>query len=180
MLVNALTNNTYARSVAHLQQHNGFGGTSPLPTGSTSLDRFVRTVSLMRQYNPRKNVSPIDYAFDMLTSVAQGEYTKWSLVYDLHRRRVYFQTQANSQRRYIDLTALDFACTTPVQVLDINASGKGDVTPQFKPYQESVNRELIGHAYGKTPFLAKMPAERLDAIARYPTAATKCKAAQRS
>ncbi|ETX05327.1 linear amide C-N hydrolase [Candidatus Entotheonella palauensis] len=180
MAVKALTNNTYAKSVGHLQQHQGFGGTTPPPTGSKSLDRFVRTASLVRQYDPQTHRSPIDYAFDILTNVAQGEYTKWSLVYDLHRQRIYFQTQANPQRRYIDLPSLDFACATPVQVLDINAAGSGDVTPQFRAYEESINRELIGKAYGKTPFLANMPAERLDGIARYPTAATQCKQGQRS
>ncbi len=128
----------------------------------------------MRQYDPKTNLSPIDYAFDILTHVAQGEYTKWSLVYDLHHRRIYFRTQANPQRRYIDLPALDFACDTPVQVADINAAGDGDITPQLRTYRESLNRELIGNAFGKTPFLAAIPADRLDAIARYPTATTRC------
>ena len=174
MAVKALTNDTYAQSVTHLQQHDGFGGKTPLPTDSGSLARFVRTASLVRQYDPKANSSPIDYAFDILTNVAQGTSTKWSLVYDLHQQRIYFRTQANPSRRFIDLNALDFSCTTPVQVLDINAAGSGDITSQFQVYQESLNRELIGNAYRKTSFLAQIPDRSLDAIARYPAAATRC------
>ena len=174
MAVKALTNTAYAQSVDHLKQYEGFGGTTPVPTGSASLDRFVRTASLVRQYDPKSKSSPIDYAFNILANVAQGHSTKWSMVYDLHARRIYLQTQRNPQRRYIDLHALDFSCTTPVQVLDINAAGRGDITSTFQAYDESLNRELIGQAYGKTPFLANMPSRRLDGIARYPEAATRC------
>ncbi len=145
-----------------------------MPTGSASLDRFVRTASLVRQYDPKSHVSPIDYAFQILANVAQGEATKWSMVYDLHAWRIYLRTQRNPQRRYIELHALDFSCTTPVQVLDINAAGSGDITSTFQPYETSLNRELVGQSYGKTPFLANMPPRRLDGIARYPEAATRC------
>ncbi len=174
LAVKALTNNTYTQSVTFLQQHAGFGGTAPLPSGSRSLSRFVRTASRVRQYDPQTSPAAIDYAFDILANVAQGTFTKWRIVYNLHQQRVYFRTLANPQRRHIDLRALDFSCTTPVQVLDIKAAGAGDVTRQFQTYSEALNRQLIGRAFKKTSFLAGTPSRTLDALARYPDIATNC------
>jgi len=172
MAVKALTNHAYSQSVAFLRQHEGFGGTLPLPTSSRSLDRFARVVSRVSQYDLQTSPSAIDYAFEILANVAQGPHTtsptQWSIVYDLHHRRVYFRTLGNPHRRYIEISAFDFSCTTPVQVLDIHTAGRGNMTPHFQAYDAHRNRELIGTAFRHTPFLADTPAQVLDVIANYP------------
>ncbi len=172
MSVKALTNHTYAQSVAFLQQHEGFGGTQPLPASHRSLDRFARAASLVSQYDPQTHRSAIDYAFEVLANVAQKPHTKsptlWSLVYDIHQRRIHFRTLRNPNRRYIDLDDFDYSCTMPVQVLDINREGRGNMTPQFSTYDQKGNRDQIGNAIRKTPFLADTPSHVIDALAEYP------------
>lgn len=169
MPFNVLTNSTYAESVAFLKQHEGFGGTTPLGTTTTSsLDRFARAADMLEHYDPTVAGEAVEYTFDILTNVAQGDSTKWSIVYDIAKRRVYFRTFVNPQIRYVDMNAFDFSCDTPVKLLDINAKGSGDVTNNFVEYTRQLNRNLIEDAYKKTDFLAGVPDAVLDEVADYP------------
>jgi choloylglycine hydrolase len=164
----ALTNSPYAQSIEFLKQHEGFGGTTPIGTTTNSLDRFARVANMLKNYEPTTSEGAHEYAFGILKNVSAGARTKWSIVYDIARRRVYFRTFANSQIRYFDLNAFDFSCDTPVKVLDINAEGSGEITNNFIEYTRQLNRNLIGNAYKKTEFLAGVPDEVLDQIADYP------------
>jgi hypothetical integral membrane protein (TIGR02206 family) len=168
MPFNVLTNNTYAESVEFLKQHEGFGGTLPIADTNASLDRFARVANLLKHYDPSDSGSAIEYAFGILTNVAQGDRTKWSIVYDIPKRRIYFRTLTNPQLRYVDLNAFDFSCKTPIKVLDINAGKSGDVTNDFVDYTFQLNRTLVGNAFKKTGFTANIPDEMLDLIAHYP------------
>ncbi len=171
MPINVLTNSIYAQSIAFLKQHQGFGGAKSIGNTSSSYDRFVRAANLVNQYDPGTSDSAIEYAFEILSNVAQGNFTKWSIVYDLAQRRIYFRTFANSQVRYFDLKTFDFSCGTPVKVLDINVDGSGDVTKKFVEYTRQLNRGLIENAYKQTEFLANIPDDVLDRIAAYPESA---------
>jgi penicillin V acylase-like amidase (Ntn superfamily) len=170
---NVLTNNTYADSVAFLQQCKGFGGIVSIGSTNASLDRFARAAKLLKQYDPQPSGSPVEYAFAILVNVAQGDFTKWSIVYDLGKQRVYVRTLANPQQRYFDLNAFDFSCKTPVKALDINAGKAGDITREFVDYTFQRNRDLVGKTFKQTPFTVNTPDTTLDAIAQYPDT-TRC------
>jgi choloylglycine hydrolase len=163
-----LTNDTYDRSVAYARQFRGLGGSRVDKSGPASLDRFVRAASAVGVYDPVKGSSGVDYAFGVLADVAQGEYTKWSIVYDLGRLRVYFRTRDSSAIKYVDLRAFDLSCATPVTVLDVNAPLAGDVSKRFEDYTYERDRALVEASFRGVPFLAKTPAPLLDAVARYP------------
>lgn len=167
--ITTLTNHTYTQSMAFLQQHVGFGGILPLPASTHSLDRFVRAAHLVQQYDPLTGPAAVDYAFDILTNIAQGSFTKWSIVYDIHHRRIHLRTLANPRRRSIDMHMFNFSCATPVQVLDINTDGAGDVTRKFQVYTQQINRQMIGTTFAKTELVAHLSPEVLDGIARYPS-----------
>lgn len=168
MAVKTLTNDTYSASIEFLKKHEGFGGKLPIPDGPGSLERFVRASKFIKTYDPKISKSAVDYAFDILANVAQSEWTKWSIVYDIQNLRVYFRTFANRETRYIDLDSLDFSCTTDVKVLDMNAEGSGNILDDFLDYTQEVNRKLIGNVFKKTEFLKDTPEDVLDAISRYP------------
>ncbi len=173
----ALTNNTYDDSRQSLRDLKPFGGTQPLPTGFGSLARFARAALYVERYDPADSVSVIDYAFDALAAVSSGMFTKWSIVYDVPARTIRFRTFRNQQIRTIDLEAFDFAGSTPVKMLDVNArpSGKpdaGDVTAAFTDYTLQANRDLIYRVFRGIAFLRDVPDEALDAIARYPETTT--------
>jgi penicillin V acylase-like amidase (Ntn superfamily) len=168
MSFKALTNSPYAQSVEFLKQHEGFGGTTPIGTTTSSLDRFARAANMLKNYEPTTSEGTREYAFDILKNVSAGARTKWSIVYDIESRRVYFRTFANPQIRYFELNTFDFSCNTSVKVLDINAEGSGNITNNFIEYTRQLNRNLIGNAYKKTDFLAGVSDEVLDQIADYP------------
>lgn len=159
----ALTNDTYERSAAYARSFNRV--TREIST--SSLDRFA-VAAHAAEAGPAAGVPPVDAAFEVLSRVAQGEYTQWSIVYDIRAMRVHFRTHAHPTVRWIDLAKLDFDCATPVRMLDMSATLAGDVTARLEDYSRDANRALIGAAYAKTEFLRNVPAARLDALASFP------------
>jgi choloylglycine hydrolase len=174
-----LTNDTYDNSAAYLETHVGFGGAAPVPQSRRSLDRFVRAAAAVSEFDPDAGDSAVDYAFGILASVAQGEFTKWSIVYDLSGLQVSFRTRGNPGTRRIDLGRLDFSCATPVRIIDIDADLSGDITDLLLPYTLEANRALVDSAFAKTPFLADTPPSVLEYLAQYPES-TPCEQKLRS
>ena len=166
MPVKVLTNNTYGKSVAFVDKFTGFGGTQPIPQSSNSLDRFARAASLVNSYDGEDD--KVDYGFDILSNVAQGSYTQWSIVYDIPNRRVHFRTRSAPGKRYIELDAIDFACASPVIVLDLNEDFSGDATERLAEYTRQQNFKLIKNSFRKTSFLKNVPLSALRELATYP------------
>jgi choloylglycine hydrolase len=164
----ALTNDCYAHSVEYARSFNR----AAHELSTSSLDRFA-VAALAAEAGPPKGATPVDAAFEVLARVAQGEYTQWSIVYDIAAMRVYFRTRAHPEVRWIDVTKLDFDCASPVRVLDLDAPLAGDVTGRFADYSYDANRRLVGASYAQTEFLRDVPAAALDELARYPDA-TRC------
>ena len=78
--VKVLTNSTYASSLEFLKQHQGFGGVLPIGHSQDSLDRFVRAADMLARFDAHDAESAIEYGFTILAEVAQGDWTKWSIV----------------------------------------------------------------------------------------------------
>jgi penicillin V acylase-like amidase (Ntn superfamily) len=167
MPVRALANSTYADSVAAFERARSKG---EVPTTVSSLDRFVRAAMMAGQ----GNADPIARGFEILASVAQPYFTRWSVVYDLGAREVHFRTEGNRAIRRVALAGLDFSCGTPVKMLDVTAGGAGDVSAAFVDYSETANRALIESAFTKTPFLREVPAAARDAMAANPGTTSSC------
>src|SRR6266700_6230996 len=170
MPVRALTNSTYSDSVAAFERARSKG---EVPTSVSSLDRFVRAAMLAGG----GNADPIARGFEILAAVAQPDFTRWSIVYDLSAREVYFRTEGNQAIRRVALAGLDFSCSTPVKMLDVTAGGAGDVSAAFVDYSEAANRALIESAFTKTPFLREVPAAARDAMSANPGTTSSCAAA---
>ncbi|MCP5108287.1 MAG: hypothetical protein GY950_33180, partial [bacterium] len=90
------------------------------------------------------------------------------IVYDVKNSRIYFRTRANSAVRFLDFKKFDFACGTPVKVLNISSNRKGDVTAFFTGYSFKANHELIKKSFSETYFLRNEPKEDIRERARYP------------
>ncbi len=163
----ALTNSTYEESKEYLKEHKGFGGEEPIPSGVGSLERFARASSMLSQYDPER-AGATDFGFDILSSVSQGQWSVWNMIYDLVDRRIHFRTFDSQKIRWVDLDSLDFSCTTEVEILDVNAELAGSVHQDLVPYTREANRKLIGTVFEETPFLRGFPDEALDALADYP------------
>jgi len=165
LLSPALTNSTYAASMTDLTER------TDAPEGGGSLERFCRASEMVKSYLPcpccgsEDNIT--EYAFSILDNVSAGEWTQWSIVYNIPERRIDYFTYANQELRSVELSSFDFSCDTPVLILDVN-SGTGEVDELFTDYTYEANRELIGDVYGSLGFLQGVPEQALDAIAAYP------------
>jgi hypothetical protein len=99
--------------------------------------------------------------------VAQGSYTRWSIVYDLRAGRVYWRTRENRRVRSVALSAFDLSCASPVKLLAIDEGG-GDMARRFADYTPEANRRLVTSSVRQTEFLAGMPPEAIAEAARHP------------
>jgi penicillin V acylase-like amidase (Ntn superfamily) len=170
MPVKVLTNNTYKESAEYLKRHEGFGGNEKPVNDVSSLSRFVRACSMVNSYNPTAGQNAVDYGFNILNSVSQGNFTQWSIVYDIKNRMVYFKTLESSKIKNINLSNSDFSCSNEVKMIDINTSAEGNVDSQMGGYTYDANRKLIEDSYSNVDFLKKIPAESKDKAAKYPEA----------
>jgi penicillin V acylase-like amidase (Ntn superfamily) len=167
MPVRALANSTYADSIAAFEKARGNG---VMPATVSSIDRFVRAAMLAGQ----GSVEPIARGFEILASVAQPDFTRWSVVYDLRAREVHFRTDGNQAIRRLALAGLDFSCGAPVKMLDIASGSAGDVGGVLLDYTAAANRTLIESAFTKTPFLREVPSATKDTLAAHPSVTSSC------
>ena len=168
MPVNVLTNSTYAQSLDFLKLHKGFGGEIPIPRNNGSLERFVRISHMVKEYDAKKSKDIVNYGFEILTSVSMGDYTKWSIIYDIERSCIYFHTCSKKKIKKIDLHSLDFSCETPVQAININTSLSGDITGKCVNYTFKMNKKLIRNTFCKTYFLKDISEDLLERVFQYP------------
>ena len=148
--VSVLANDRYDQSLAYLSDITGFGGNQPVPIGTSSLQRFARAASMIRQTS--SSADPVARAFAILDSVRQTN-TRWSIVYDPTAGTVYYRTDANRAIRWVGFTTFDVGCTSPVKILDMNTSLTGDLAPYFTDYTSAANIALVNQSYDATPFL---------------------------
>lgn len=103
---------------------------SKKPNGS-SVDRFSNACAMIQQYKRAKTSKPlVDYSFDILSRVAQGNFTKWSIVYDLSNKKIYFKTTEHQQVKTVTLNQFRFECSAPPKWYDLNQDDKGEVKQQ--------------------------------------------------
>jgi penicillin V acylase-like amidase (Ntn superfamily) len=164
-----ITNNTCEESLAYLSQCNGFGGSKPIKQGSwDSLDRFTIAAERIKTYQPQDSKqSPVQYAFDTLAAVRQGDATKWTIVYDLKKLEIHYKTDRTAEVRTVQLAGLDFNTQTPVRMISINTSHFGVLNPYFSDYDADVNRWMIYYSIRHTPQTKDLPDELIEAFAAY-------------
>jgi penicillin V acylase-like amidase (Ntn superfamily) len=165
--VRALANSTYADSLTALEAATQRGN---VPTSLSSLDRFVRAAVQARTAGD----NAIARGFEILATVAQPNFTRWSIVYDLGAGEVHFRTDGNSAIRRVALSGLDFSCVTPVRMHDVTAAGAGDITRDFVDYTQAANRALIEATFTKTSVLRGVPADARDAVGAHPGTTSSC------
>ncbi len=165
MVVNTLTNNTYADSVAHLADFVGFGGSDPIPSDSGSLSRFVRASSLALADHSQ---TVPDSAFAILDTVRNSSV--WNLVYRPDLTKVWFRTQVTTSIKSLDLSAFDLDCAEDgdALLLDIDTTAAGDVTGDFAPYDYDTNLDLIDRSYAD--IINYLPPGTPGIVAAYPEA----------
>lgn len=165
-----ITNDTCTESLRFLAQHEGFGGTQSIRTGShASLDRFVVAADRLRDYQPDvSRTEAIQYAFGTLAAVRQGNGTKWSIVYDLKNLEIHYKTQRRSEVRTLRVKDLDFSVKAPVRTIGINTPHTGLLNPYLADYDPDINRWMVFYTVRQTPMIAQLPDALIEMLATYP------------
>jgi hypothetical protein len=69
------------------------------PNNKNKYPRFVRAACLLRDYDPKSHVSPMEYVFAVLENLG-GPMTRRSYVVDLNNKTVHFRTGSRPQTRH--------------------------------------------------------------------------------
>lgn len=170
----ALTNDIYKSSVDYFTSNGTMFDNDNIlmsyedSVENLSLAAFSILMNKLNEYDSERHESAVDFAFNVLKKVKYGDFSKWSIVYDLTKMKVYYFTSGSEDVKFIDLKLLDFSSSSPVLMIDINERAEGSVTERLVEYTTETNRALIEIAYSRTPFLKDTPDEILDLIAEYP------------
>jgi choloylglycine hydrolase len=131
-----LTNNTYDESVKSYKNSS--------TNGNNSLQRFGQACNMIQQLKADNNIKPvIDYAFDILGEVAQGNYTKWSIVYDITNKTIQFRTNRFKQIKTVSFSSFDFNCSSTAKVWDMNQTGNGSISNLFENFSATINKRIV-------------------------------------
>lgn len=155
-----LTNTVYSDAVQQIKsgkdRHHG----------DNSVARFATACNMVQQFNTTKE-QPVNYAFSILNKVAQGDYTKWSIVYDITNRQIYFTTNRNKERKTFSLSEFRYSCNAPSLSLDINQTKSGAVSTYFTPLSLEKNKTLIETSAMESRSQIQISAEAIAGAAAY-------------
>jgi len=167
-----LTNTTYSESIDYYRQSRQPGNPQ---NGNNSLERFGKACSMIRELQSgRKEVAPVDYAFTILGAVAQGSFTKWSIVYDISNRSIQFTTHRFQQRKTVRFTSFDFTCNKTSKAWDMNQVATGDISARFGNFTASHNKKLIETAFKESRSRLDVDDKTIATLVGYPSEIT-CK-----
>ena len=142
-----LANSSYEDSAAYLQAH-------PLPAqppagakDRSSLSRFGQAAARAAAFQATRPTQDLNYAFDTLDQVAQGDFTVWRVVYDVTGREIHFCTRSNDRRRKVDLKLIDFSCARPARFLNIQTRPAAAPGTEFEDLTEARHRQYLENFY---------------------------------
>lgn len=165
--VTVLANTSYEDSLRFWRRK----GESSLPRGSGSEARFARTATQLGTMTGVSGRQAIDRAFSILGNVAQRS-TRWSIVYDQTAQIVYFRTDTHHDVRLLQTSALNFSCSGPVRLVDLDLKAGGDISAHLVPYSAEANQLLVNKNYRASSVTRRTPPSEIQAIADHPALAT--------
>ncbi len=172
-----LCNNQYSNELDSLKQYQGFGGDRTIDLKNKSINnRFIYGAQMLEFTKQNPAESNVNYAFDILKRLDIG-LTKWSIVFDVKNRKMYYRTSEGMNIKHIDFSSFDFSCGKPIMMLDINNDlPAGDVKEYFIPYTMQENKAQLEKAFICIDGMKeeKTFPEMIERLANYPET-MKCK-----
>ncbi|MEO5564551.1 MAG: linear amide C-N hydrolase, partial [Chitinophagaceae bacterium] len=156
-----LTNDTYERSV--MSKNKG------TYNGDNSLERFSTACNMIQQYKANPNgKSLVDQSFDILNKVSQGDFTKWSIIYDISNKKIWFKTEQFQQLRSLNFSSFDFSCKKESKISDINGPEKGDMSSLLVNFSNDLNQRILEKTLVQTSSRIVLTREQKQALLAYP------------
>ncbi len=177
-----LTNNTYDESISYLKQFDVLGGDKKVEWNTIydiewshdqtqSINKvFATAANRMDKIDEIEDL--VKSGFEILTSVTINDHTKWSTVFDISNRIIYFKNEKHEDIVALKMSDFNFKADHPSMILDIQSATPENVLSQFVDYTTAINTDYVFNAYkplmedGFIPF--RLPDEALEAQARYP------------
>lgn len=154
-----LTNTVYHEAVKQVKaKKSGY---------DNSVERFATACTMIRQFQNTGNTDHVDYAFTILDRVAQKGYTKWSIVYDISKRQIYYRTDVQPQRKVLAFGATDFSCTGTTPSIHLSAPGSGNVAGKLTPLSFEQNKKLIEQSARESQSQVTITKESIAGAAGY-------------
>ena len=133
-----------------------------------SIGRFATACAMVTRFkDPATAVAPVDYAFSILGEVAQGNYTKWSIVYDISGRGIHFITHDRQQRKSISFKDVNLSCSTQPLAFPLESTAKGNIAPLMKPLDALAHRTILEKSVRESSTTVQLPREEVDKVAGY-------------
>jgi penicillin V acylase-like amidase (Ntn superfamily) len=153
-----LTNTIYKDA---LQQYK-----SNKETTDNSVQRFTTACNMVQQFQKMPhNKNGVDYAFDILNEVSQGDYTKWSIVYDIANMQMHFKT--NNKLRNILFNQINFACNNNTLYFNLKDSKAGMIAKSFNTLSFLENKNLLFQSVKESGNRINVPELALNSAAAY-------------
>lgn len=163
-----LTNDRYDFALKTTGAATGRSESQP-PFSRSSLQRFAKACDRLKKLDPKNNgESVIDYSFSILQDVAQGTHTKWSIVYDIARKKIYFKSLDAPEVKSIAFSSFDLDCTSGSKARDINQPGKGDVAESFVDFTPELNKEMVSRSFMESGSQIRISEARKQETWEYP------------
>lgn len=138
--VKAMSNMSYARALdAYKRGGPRFWWSNP----GQSAERFAAAHARNTSYDASRETNAVNYAFGTLVNVVGAPHTKWSIVYDIAKREIWYGTVVSRPVKHLSFKKMDFSCDAPLLMLDVNAAVEGDVEKFFTPYDHDVNLKVF-------------------------------------
>jgi choloylglycine hydrolase len=156
-----LTNSTYEQSAL-----NDSKGTAGL---DNSLQRFSTACKMLRSYiTTGPESSLVDYSFEILDQVSQGDFTKWSIVYDITAKKINFKTNQYRQVRSVNFSSFDFSCLKSSRIVDVNRPEPGNMDSFFEDFSNQFNQAVVEKTIVQSSPRITITASEKQAIIGYP------------
>ena len=110
-----------------------------------SPERFAAVAKQVAQYKPSTHTDSTRYALDSLV-LAANQYTLWSVVYNIDKRKIWFRTVRSGNTKYVNLSDFDFSCNATSLILDVDTHEQGHVADKYRPYDRQMNQRVFSEA----------------------------------
>lgn len=109
-----------------------------------SVQRFATACRMVQQYQANDiKEEPVDYAFSILKNVSQKDYTKWSIVYDITNKEIYFMTKDQPQRKKFSLRNFSYSCNSAPVAFSLSDPHSGDISKLFTTLDFDLNKKVL-------------------------------------
>ncbi|MEO6490136.1 MAG: linear amide C-N hydrolase [Ferruginibacter sp.] len=161
-----LTNDTYASCAQAAKTQ--LSKQNEIFLQNNSLERFVKACSMINKIiQPGTSLPLTDYAFSILDNVAQGNFTKWSIVYDITGKKIHFKTADHKDIKIIRFSAFDLACDEQSKMFNMKSESSGDISDQFTASNKIIKQQVMDQVILESSSRVTITRQQADALLNY-------------